>query len=155
MNVLVPYLHLRPELPSALDAEQIQATYVETDGWDGYWRTLKAWWGRGETFICLEQDKVPAPGVLRRLWLCERPWCSPRVAMRGTIEPAPYPPLACVKFDAVLMKDYPRLLDDVGQLDMGLGEKEWSRLDLAIAGLLGTSWIHHWHEEERVEHLHE
>jgi hypothetical protein len=154
VNVLVPYVRLHPKTVEALELDWIEATFVNTEGPEAYWETLRDWWVKGETFIVVEQDKIPEPGLLRKLWDCPEAWCSAEAAMRGVEQGSPYPSLSCVKFGQPLMDDYPELLDHVGGLDLGLGAKEWSRLDLGIAGLLGTSWVPHWHEG-RVEHLHE
>jgi hypothetical protein len=154
MRILVPYVRLHPRTKVVVAREASEAVFALTDGPTGYWDVLAENWDRRRSFIVLEQDKVPEPGLLRELWECPEPWCSARAAMRGTDEPAAYPSLSCVKFAGSLMVTYPRLLEDVGELDLGLGEKEWSRLDLAIAGLLSNVAEVHWHDG-RVEHLHE
>lgn len=156
MNVLVPFVRLHPRLVAALAAEGVQAQFVDTSAGDAYWRTLRIWWMGGGSFVVLEQDKVPEPGLLSELWSCKHDWCTVRVDTRGGEPPAPYPSLSCTKFSARLIADAPRLLEQVGELDFGLGEREWSRLDLGIAGLLGGVYARnvHWHEG-RVEHLHE
>jgi hypothetical protein len=115
---------------------------------------LAEWWSRGETFIVLEQDKVPIRGALQELWQCGHLWCIFPVAMRGTATVAPYPSLSCAKFDSELIALDPDLLVKVGTLDLGFGEREWSRLDLAIAGLLAPLCAPHWHARGRVMHLH-
>jgi hypothetical protein len=116
---------------------------------------LAEWWPRGETFIVLEQDKIPVRGALQELWQCGHLWCTFPVAMRGGgPDIAPYPSLACTKFDRELMERAPDLMQNVGTLDLGFGEREWSRLDLAIAGLLEPLCAPHWHARGRVMHLH-
>ena len=107
----------------------------------------------------LEQDKIPAPGLLQEMWDCDQKWCTTPVSMRGVEEASPYPSLSCTKFDGWLMRQYPQLMEDVGMLDLGGGEKEWSRLDLGIAALLQGHWslrpfTCHYHPGGRVEHLH-
>jgi hypothetical protein len=152
VKVLVPYVNLHPELVKALDG--IPAAFVDTSGPTAYWETLAAAWDAGQTFIVVEQDKIPEPGLLEELWECPHVWCSVATAMRDSDQPASYPSLSCTKFSSTLMAAYPTLLEDVGRLDLGLGEKEWSRLDMGIAGLLGRTEIPHWHEGV-VEHKHE
>jgi hypothetical protein len=102
----------------------------------------------------LEQDKIPAPGALRDLWECPHEWCSYLVMMRGIAEAAPYPSLACSKFGRSLMVSDPDLMQKVGELDLGLGEREWSRLDMAVAAFCQNIAPVHWHKAGRVEHLH-
>jgi hypothetical protein len=154
LRILVPYVTLAPELPAALDAQGITAAFVDTSSPTGYWETLAAYWDQGDTFIVLEQDKIPAPGLLKELWDCGRPWCTTPVAMRGVEETSPYPSLSCTKFGTACMATRPTLLDDIALIDFGLGYKEWSRLDLGIAGLLSMDFEPHWHAGGRVEHLH-
>jgi hypothetical protein len=152
---VVPFVRLQPAVVAALERDGIVAEFVDTSARDSYWRLLADLWAEGGSFVVLEQDKVPSPGLLRELWDCSRPWCSTPVGMRGVDQPAPYPSLACTKFDASLMAADPFLLEKAGSLDLGFGERDWSRLDLAVAGLLGSVAECHWHEGGRVEHRHE
>jgi hypothetical protein len=154
VNVVVPYVTLHPELPMALRRENIPARYVDTSAPDGYWSLLASCWTKGETFIVLEADKFPEPGALRELWDCEQPWCTYPVSMRHVAESAPYPSLSCTKFDASLMAADPDLLAKVGELDLGFGEKEWSRLDMGVAAFCENISPPHWHEAGRIEHRH-
>jgi hypothetical protein len=154
MKVLVPYLRLHPATVAALHRDHVNPVFVETIGHDGYWDALASMWAQGESFIVLEQDKVPEPGLLQELWGCPEGWCAARAPIRGTTEPATYPSLSCTKFSAELIREYPSLIENVGELDLGFGLKEWSRLDLAIAGLLSAVQEVHWHTGV-VEHLHE
>lgn len=153
MRVVVPYVRLEPEVYDALISERIHAAYVRTEAPDGYWTLLRDLWKQQGSFIVLEQDKVPAHGLLDELWGCPNPWCTVPVPMRGTDRCADYPTLSCTKFGAELMKSDPHVMDDVGEIDLGDGPREWSRLDLAIAGRL-SPWDPHWHEGGRVQHLH-
>jgi hypothetical protein len=155
LRIVVPFVRLAPAVAVALERDGIAAEFVDTSGSDAYWRLLARLWSEGEAFIVLEQDKVPAPGLLAELWECERPWCSTPVGMRGVDQPAPYPSLSCTKFDASLMVADPLLLEKAGRLDLGFGERDWSRLDLAVAGLLESVAECHWHGGGRVEHRHE
>ena len=156
VNVVVPHIHLHPDLPRTLETQGIHATFIPTWGHDGYWQMLHAQWAKGDTFIVLEQDKIPDAGALQELWDCPSPWCHYPVPMRDNTEPSPYPSLACTKFSRELIARAPHLLEEVGLLDLGLGEKEWSRLDLAIAGLLeGHYGVRaHEHETGRILHYH-
>lgn len=152
--VVVPHMEFRPDLARLLDDEGVMAHYVATHEPDGYWRCLHDAWSDGGSFIVLEGDKFPAPGALHELWDCPHLWCVFPVAMRDTDAVSPYPSLACAKFDATLMALAPTLMDDVGDVDVGLGEREWSRLDMVVAGLVSNLTDVHMHAPGRVDHRH-
>lgn len=128
--------------------------WLDTSGPQGYWDTLRRLWEDQQTVIVLEGDKFPAPGALQALWACDQSWCSYPVPMRAAGDAAPYPSLACTKFAAPVMRQVPDLMQWVGELDLGLGVREWSRLDMAIAGLLQPLLTCHMHEPGQVEHRH-
>jgi hypothetical protein len=152
--VMVPYVRLQPHVELMLACSDFNAVLEDTSASsDAYWKVLAEWWSEGNTFIVLEGDKHPAPGLLQELWDCPMPWCTVATPMRGTDEPAPYPSLSCTKFSAELIARRPTLLDDVGELDLGFGEKEWSRLDMGIAAGLEPIIGCHYHDGV-VEHLH-
>jgi hypothetical protein len=155
LKILVPYVSLRPELKLALASEGIGAVFVDTSGPEAYWQILSDYWAKCETFIVLEQDKVPEPGLLREMWDCPFSWCSAQVPIQGSDKCSPYPSLSCTKFGQRLMDEFPDLLEEVGKIDFGFGLKEWSRLDLGISALLSIESEVHWHGEGRVEHLHD
>ncbi len=154
MKVLVPHVEFPVELHRLLEAEGVNARYVSTHEPDGYWRCLAEAWEEAESFIVLEGDKHPAPGALLELWVCPWSWCTYPVPMRESEEPAPYPSLACTKFDAELMARAPLLMQAAGEIDVGLGVREWSRLDLVVQGLVHQLAEPHYHEAGRVEHRH-
>ena len=91
MNVLVPDVNLRVETVNAVEEEWAEPKLVDTSGPDAYWQALADMWQAAETCIVLEGDKVPAPGVLRSLWECDRPWCLVDAPMRDDAATAPYP----------------------------------------------------------------
>lgn len=150
----MPHAEFRTDLCQLLEEEGVSARYVPTGEDDSYWRCLAEAWEEAETFIVLEGDKYPEPGALLELWVCPWQWCTYPVPMRDSEEPAPYPSLACTKFDAELMARAPLLLQQAGELDVGLGEREWSRLDLIVSGLLHVLAEPHYHQAGRVEHRH-
>lgn len=153
MNLLVPFVDLHPDVCDAL--LEFEADYVDTSAPGAYWQILADYWARKETFVVVEQDKLPEDGLVQELWDCDRAWCAVRTPMRDTDESAPYPSLSCTKFGGSVMAKLPDLMLWVGDIDFGLGKKEWSRLDLGIAALLQTHWGKpHWHDGV-VEHLHE
>lgn len=158
IKVVVPYVRLHPWIPLALREQGfMDVVYHDTSGSEtAYWELLANLWERKETFICLEQDKLPTPGTLEELWTCEQPWCTYHVFMQGTSIAGNYPSLSCVKFDSSLMIEYPELLEEVALYDLGFGKKHWNRLDMGIFSLLDPLVAVHWHKGNlRVVHLHE
>lgn len=160
MKVVVAYCQLHPETAVAAWNEftpDDSFWFADTSGSDtAYFETLAEHWADGETFVLLEQDKIPAPGALRDLYSCEHPWCSYPVPMAHNGEPCDFVSLSCTKFGSELMKRWPDLMDAVGKRDMGYGPKHWNRLDIAMAFEL---WRRigpvHWHPAGMVEHKHE
>jgi hypothetical protein len=154
--VVVPFVgSVHWLLAARLREDGCQPVFVETTGHDGYWCALAWAWQQGESFVVVEADKIPEAGLIGEMWGCASPWCVARSSMRDSTECAPYPSLSCVKFGSELMALAPGLLTEVGELDLGLGVREWSRLDLAIAGLLEGRYgvAPCWHEG-LVEHRH-
>ena len=154
MKVIVPHVEFRPDLCRLLEDEGINPRFVSTHEHDGYWECLSDAWAEGDTFIVLEGDKYPAPGALLELWECLRLWCVYPVPMRDTDAVSPYPSLACVKFDEDMITADPLLMDRVGEINVGFGEREWSRLDMAVAAFAGNITDAHYHDAGRVEHRH-
>jgi len=128
--------------------------WLDTTGPEGYWDVLRRLWEDQRTFVVLEADKFPDAGALQELWQCPHEWCSYPVPTREGSPRAPYPSLACTKFDRTLMVSDPDLMQKVGELDLGLGVREWSRLDMAVAGFCDNIAECHWHAGGRVEHRH-
>jgi hypothetical protein len=155
MKVIVPHMEFRPDLARALVDEGINPRFVATHEPDGYWRCLLDAWAENESFIVLEGDKHPTPGALAELWECPHLWCVYPVSMRDSTEPSPYPALACAKFDSSLMLHAPLLMEHVGEVDVGLGEREWSRLDMVVAAFLSNLAVAHYHDVGRVAHHHD
>jgi hypothetical protein len=125
---------------------------------DGYWQLLDHHWQQRHSFIVREADKHPSEGALEALWACPEPWCTYPIPMQNTDRTSPYASLGCTKFHRVLMDVWPDLMRDAGELGgMGLPpEQAWSRLDLAVAGLLEHRFGPvHWHPAGMVEHRHE
>jgi hypothetical protein len=153
VKLVVPYVQWPLELAEHLAEQGLSARFCDTSGPEGYWLLLSRLWDEHEDFILLEADKFPAAGALEELQRCEEPWCAHRVPMRDAQERSPYPSLACTKFAGRLMHLVPDLMVHVGELDLGLGMREWSRLDLAVSGLLEPYVPCHYHQG-LVEHRH-
>jgi hypothetical protein len=122
-----------------------------------YWRFLADDWDIGRRFntdtVIVEQDIVPAPGVVERMLACRRPWCaSPYVIGAGTVLADG---LGCTKFAARLKTRHPDLMEQVGRIDDdGLPAKNWRRLDTRISRLLRQLGYRP-HVHARSEHLHD
>jgi hypothetical protein len=153
---VVPFVGgVHPLLVARLTEDGCLPVFVGTGGHDGYWSALSWAWRGGESFVVVEADKVPERGLIAEMWRCDSVWCVARSEMRGIHGYAPYPSLSCVKFGEMLTAAAPDLLTEVGGLDLGLGVREWSRLDLGIAGLLEGRYgfLPCWHSG-LVEHRH-
>lgn len=158
MNVAVCWAGPFPvQLHAHLSAQEVAADdfhWIDTTGDGNYWDALRRLWEDMRTVIVLEGDKFPAPGALQELWDCPNEWCSYPIPTREGGDPAAYPSLGCTKFDRTLMLSDPDLLRHVGELDLGLGVREWSRLDMGVAAFCENLTACHMHGAGRVEHRH-
>lgn len=127
---------------------------LDPDDDTAYWWLLAEHWLMGHhDLVVVEQDIVPAPGVVERMLACPRPWCS-----------SPYPisggylldtGLGCTKFAARLKTRHPDFMDRVGSIDDdGLPARNWRRLDVRIARTLRDLGYRP-HRHARSEHLHD
>ena len=159
MKLVVAYCHLHPKTVGAVfDSvdELDDLIWADTSHSDSaYYDLIADHWKQGETFVVLEQDKIPDTGALRELHDCPEPWCTYPVPMAHNGEPCDFVSLSCTKFGADLMKRYPNLMERVGQIEMGRGLKHWDRLDMNIAGQLFPRQAPHWHENGRIGHEHQ
>ena len=160
MKVVVAYCQLHPETEraifSALEAGDVviwaDTSYSDT----AYFDLLSRHWAMGQTFVVLEQDKVPDDGALRELYECPEPWCTYPVPMAHNGEPCDFVSLSCTKFGSELMDRFPNLMERVGLMEMGFGLKHWNRLDMAMAGqIAGRGVTPHWHAAGRIGHKHQ
>lgn len=163
MTVILPYvpgmLHSRTwawaETFSCV-CGAIRPTRRELDPNDdsAYWRLLAEEWQRSEVALfVIEQDMVPAPGVVAAMLGCPRPWCaSPYTIGTGTWL---VDGLGCTKFSARLKTRHPDLMERVGELaDGGQPAKTWRRLDTRISKLLRELGYRP-HAHRRSTHLHD
>lgn len=163
LKVVVAYFRLNPAVPAALERDGITARYCDTSADDeAYWRLLRDLWSEGDTFVVLEQDKVPAPGAIQAIHDCPSLWCAYPVPRWQDGGYSDFPPLCCVKFHALLMERFPKLMEEkVG--GVGIGDprlavpRHYARLDMAVA-----LWVHLsigrgvcWHPRGMVRHEHE
>ena len=127
-----------------------------------YWEALCAWWDFSSTWtvglIVVEQDIVPAEGVVDEMLACDQPWCtSPYPRVRPTGDPDPgllEHGLGCAKFALTLMAEHPFAMIHAGQPagdDEPLGA--WWMMDARLNHVLrGLGVAPHLHRPS--EHLH-
>ena len=161
MKLVVAYVHLHPKTVEAVwdsvdELDDVRWCDTSSDE-SAYYRLLCDLWGEGETFVILEQDKIPDQRALRDLYDCDSPWCSyPHLMADGAEIPITQPTLGCTKFGADVMAKWPDLVERSGRLNVGLGAQHWGRLDMAItAGLTWAVGSCHVHEFGRITHDHQ
>lgn len=166
MKLVVAFCQLHPKTAQAALAElkaDAQIVWADTSGSDtAYFEAIERHWAEGQTFVLLEQDKLPVPGALRALHDCPASWCTYPVPMAHNGQPCDFVSLSCTKFSAELMAAVPDLMDRVAKLNMGRGPKHWDRLDMSMAlectKALGRMrrppYECHWHPAGMVGHEH-
>ena len=142
------------------DGHHALISQLDVNDQSAYWWLLDWLWTRAPRgywdpdLVIVEQDMLPAPGVVEDMLRCRRPWCtSPYpVTELGTIVSES---LGCVKFAGRLRERHPDLMQRLGEVGGdGLPAKDWRRLDVRLAGLLrGLGYRAHTHRRSR--HLHE
>jgi hypothetical protein len=153
--IVVPFVAgmLEPATRVWADANDAHLQHLGPEP-DAYWALLaREWrepWG---PLVIVEQDVVPAPGAVDGMEACPKPWCaSPYQLGTGVwLEEG----LGCTKFSARLRRDFPELLEAVGDVaDYGVPAKDWHRLDVRLAAALrALGYAPHIHR--RSLHLHD
>jgi hypothetical protein len=159
VKVVVAYCQLHPKTVEAVygSADELDdIRWTDTSASDfAYYELLSRCWAEGETFVILEQDKIPAPFALRDLYDCEHPWCTYPVPMAHNGQPCDFCSLSCTKFGSELMTRWPDLMERVGTMNMGFGPRHWNRLDMCMANQIHRKIGEvHWHPAGRVGHEH-
>lgn len=174
MGISIPYvdgmLHERTrdwwKAPRTSNDQLVWTVTLDATDDVAYWRWLVEEWTVTEPdaferytvpvtpdLLIVEQDMVPAPGVVDRMLDCPRPWCSSpyRIGSGIWLDEG----LGCTKFAVRLKTRHPDLMQRVGDLDDdGQPAKTWRRLDTRIARLLrDLGYAPHRHA--RSEHLHD
>lgn len=152
--IVVPHVSpmLRPE--TAIWARHYGATLVELpkDDHEAYWRLLAHHWAGPGDLLVVEQDIVPAPGVVDEMLTCPKLWCASPYWIAGRDWWADG--LGCTRFSAGLKAAEPDLLDEIGTVVSPDGpERAWWLLDERLSRQL-RSLGHEPHEHERSTHLH-
>jgi hypothetical protein len=131
MNIFVPFTRVQPWTMAAMLWYLPHTQFVDVSGdeWD-YLRFFEARWAERKTFISVEHDVVPAPGIIDSMWSCPHGWCVGHYS--GPPTPVCYsepyvPPFGLVKFSA----DFIRAVPDVWADRRALG-KTW-KIDHAHA----------------------
>jgi hypothetical protein len=165
LKVVVAYCQLHPKTVEAVWAsadEMDEIVWADTSSDDSsYFDLIVHHWALGETFVVLEQDKIPAAFALRELHDCPEPWCTYPVPMAHNGEPCDFVSLSCTKFSGELIAGAPDLMERVARLDWGYGPKHWNRLDMSMAlecakalGRMRRTPDCHWHPAGLVGHEH-
>jgi hypothetical protein len=104
-RIFVPFTNVQQVTMAALLWYLPHTTFVDCRGseWD-YLTYFQDRWAEGETFISIEHDVVPAPGMIDELWRCPHDWCV------TSYEGPPAngcPVLGCVKFSSAFIQALP------------------------------------------------
>ena len=156
MTIYIPYIlgMLREETEAwARERDDTVVLYLldQSDPTD-YWYMLSDVWTNDNDIVIVEQDMVPAKGVVDEMLACDNPWCtSPYKVGRTSVAIAS---LGCTKFSLELRRSNPDLMRVVGEIEDGLPAKDWRRLDVRIAQVL-RRWGYQVHSSHRPSrHLH-
>jgi hypothetical protein len=130
---------------------------------DAYWAALCDWWIgsllRAYDLVVVEQDILPAEGVVDEMLACPEPWCTspyPRVRPPGDPDPGLLEHgLGCAKFSAGLIEKHSGLMISAGE---PVGEAEpigaWWMMDARLNNRLRKAgYTPHLHRPS--EHLHQ
>ena len=129
-------------------AESYGARFEDTP--TGYWDLLERLWSEQRGFILLEEDVLPAPGLIDQMWACSQEWCS--VSYAGEQNAGIRASIALVKFSTSLLRRVPDAMERAIRL---CPERAWSLLDVALAWrvLLDEENLRmHWHTPP-LQHL--
>ena len=101
---------LRDQVPAAIEAQGYEPITMLTSSHDpfAYASVLRKLWRHGGDFVLVEQDVVPPPGALERLFTCRHSWCS-HPHWVGTHHTTTTTGL--VRWSSLLRAAYPYLMD--------------------------------------------
>jgi hypothetical protein len=113
MNIFVPFTQVQPWTMAAMLWYLPHTTFVDVsaDGWD-YVKYFERRWAERKTFINVEHDVLPAPGVLDSMAVCPHDWC-----VEDYQGPPPAPPsvancFGVVKFSTKFIETVPNIWRD-------------------------------------------
>jgi hypothetical protein len=117
---------LQPETRAL--AESYGARFESTDTPTGYWDLLERLWSEQRGFVLLEEDVLPAPGLIDEMWACPREWCS--VPYEGEQQASLHASIALVKFSTQLLARVPDAMRRAIRL---CPERAWAVIDVGLA----------------------
>ena len=134
MRVILPWTVEHPEVIAALEGP-VERVYVGSDE-ECYFRLISDLWHSGDDFTIVEQDNVPAPGVLREFEVCPCEWAGEPYWLQGHWGCR----FGVVRFRGSLTARYPDLPESIQRRD-------WRALDSAFANHLRMVGPQepHWH----------
>lgn len=162
MTIYIPYVRgmLREETEEWYgDHPEARLWSIDPADRTGYWQMINHVWkhDRFDDLLIVEQDMLPAPGVVEEMQACSHMWCvSPYQCSSQTLDvPLLTEGLGCTKFAALMKRTHPHMPLVVSCMaDHGLPAKDWRRLDVRIAQVLrGFNFTPHV-QHERSTHLH-
>lgn len=107
-HLVIPYVEgmLRSETIAAVDACPLPHDYYQLDHErpGDYAALVVHLWDTGETFVVLEHDVAPEPGMITALAECPEQWCWHEYADNRY---GPGPSMGLTKFSAELMARWP------------------------------------------------
>lgn len=102
MNIFVPFTKVQPHTMVAMMWYLHHTTFVDVSGDDwGYVHYFEQRWREHKTFINVEHDVIPGPGVLDHMWSCPEHWC-----VEDYQGPPPAPPSIANCFGVVKFSDH-------------------------------------------------
>jgi hypothetical protein len=161
MTVIVPYvagmLHEQTEAWAKARGRDTELVELDRANDAAYWILLSSHWRNprysNEDLLIVEQDMLPADGVVDEMLACRWGWCSSpyEVANRQQITDG----LGVTKFSAALKALRPQFMIEVGAIaDDGLPAHDWRRLDTRISRVLRAAG-HTPHIHAASTHLHD
>lgn len=162
MNIFVPFTTVQPHTMVAMLWYLHHTQFVDVSGDDwAYVRYFEQRWRERKTFINIEHDVVPGPGVIDSMWSCPHDWC-----VEDYQGPPPAPPsvancFGSVKFSQHFIESVPNVWRDyrngrhetfveslVTPADAQVGQA-WRFLDVYMFDYLQTQ-----HPDEFAPHHH-
>lgn len=152
--ILVPFSEGMLNPKTAAWAEASGARTVDVGGSDdAYWRMLADAWTGDEDLVVVEQDIVPAPGVVAAMTSCQAMRCSSPYLIGGKLLVDHC--LGCARFSIGLQRAVPDAVERAGEpLWETEPRRSWWTLDFRLDHVLRSAG-HVPHRHARSVHLHD